>query len=160
MVSGVNGGDLLNQEPDTYACIADDLRRAPVEKCMEKVKKQLAPLEKAREEIPIRIDEVRKSLVEVENLSDLELQKNALEDELEKIRQEAMTGGTNVFQALQEERLNVVKKAEKRRDQLEDDLREKRTAARKEYDEAADRGRVLRAEYDQRKRRSGFWRKK
>lgn len=152
MVSGVTEEDLLNQEPDTYACIADDLRRAPVEKCMEKVKKQLAPLEKAREEIPIRIDEVRKSLVEVENLSDLELQKNALEDELEKIRQEAMTGGTNVFQALQEERLNVVKKAEKRRDQLEDDLREKRTAARKEYDEAADRGRVLRAEYDQRKK--------
>lgn len=152
IVSGVTEEDLLNQEPDTYACIADDLRRAPVEKCMEKVKKQLAPLEKAREEIPIRIDEARKSLVEVENLSDLELQKNALEDELEKIRQEAMTGGTNVFQALQEERLNVVKKAEKRRDQLEDDLREKRTAARKEYDEATDRGRVLRAEYDQRKK--------
>lgn len=152
MVSGVTEEDLLNQEPDTYACIADDLRRAPVEKCMEKVKKQLAPLEKAREEIPIRIDEARKSLVEVENLSDLELQKNALEDELEKIRQEAMTGGTNVFQALQEERLNVVKKAEKRRDQLEDDLREKRAAARKEYDEATDRGRVLRAEYDQRKK--------
>lgn len=118
----------------------------------KKSRNSLAPLEKAREEIPIRIDEVRKSLVEVENLSDLELQKNALEDELEKIRQEAMTGGTNVFQALQEERLNVVKKAEKRRDQLEDDLREKRTAARKEYDEAADRGRVLRAEYDQRKK--------
>ena len=152
IVSGVTEEDLLNQEPDTYACIADDLRRAPVEKCMKKVKKQLAPLEKAREEIPIRIDEARKSLVEVENLSDLELQKNALEDELEKIRQEAMTGGTNVFQALQEERLNVVKKAEKRRDQLEDDLREKRTAARKEYDEATDRGRVLRAEYDQRKK--------
>lgn len=152
MVSGVTEEGLLNQEPDTYACIVEDLRQAPVEKCMEKVKKQLAPLEKAREEIPIRIDEARKSLVEIENLSDLELQKNALEDELGKIRQEAMAGGTGAFQVLQEERLNVVKRAEKRREQLEDALREKRTAVRKEYDEATDREGVLRAEYDQRKK--------
>lgn len=152
MVSGVTEEDLLNQEPDTYACIADDLRQAPVEKCMEKVKKQLAPLEKAREEIPIRIDEARKSLAEIENLSDLELQKNALEDELEKIRQEAMAGGTDAFQTLQEERLDVVKRVEKRREQLEEDLREKRTAARKEYDEATEREQVLRAEYNQRKK--------
>lgn len=152
MISGVTEEDLLNQEPDTYACIADDLRQAPVEKCMEKVKKQLAPLEKAREEIPIRIDEARKSLAEIENLSDLELQKNALEDELEKIRQEAMAGGTDAFQTLQEERLDVVKRVEKRREQLEEDLREKRTAARKEYDEATEREQVLRAEYNQRKK--------
>lgn len=85
LVSEVTDEDVLKS--GDFGAIADDLAMAPADKCLDKYKKSLSKLKKDQEEIPTRIDEASRSIIEVD-VSDLELQKNALNEKLEAVRKD------------------------------------------------------------------------
>ena len=85
LVSEVTDEDVLKS--GDFSAIADDLAMAPADKCLDKYKKSLLKLKKDQQEIPTRIDEASRSIVEVD-VADLELQKNALNEKLEAVRKD------------------------------------------------------------------------
>ena len=85
LVSEVTDEDVLKS--GDFGAIADDLTMAPADKCLDKYKKSLLKLKKDQSEIPTRIDEASRSIVEVD-VADLELQKNALNEKLEAVRKD------------------------------------------------------------------------
>lgn len=85
LVSEVTDEDVLKS--GDFNAIADDLAMAPADKCLDKYKKSLLKLKKDQQEIPTRIDEASRSIVEVD-VADLELQKNALNEKLEAVRKD------------------------------------------------------------------------
>lgn len=85
LVSEVTDEDVLKS--GDFGAIADDLAIAPADKCLDKYKKSLLKLKKDQSEIPTRIDEASRSIVEVD-VADLELQKNALNEKLEAVRKD------------------------------------------------------------------------
>lgn len=85
LVSEVTDEDVLKS--GDFSAIADDLAIAPADKCLDKYKKSLLKLKKYQQEIPTRIDEASRSIVEVD-VADLELQKNALNEKLEAVRKD------------------------------------------------------------------------
>ena len=85
LVSEVTDEDVLKS--GNYSAIADDLAMAPADKCLDKYKKSLLKLKKNQEEIPTRIDEASRSIIDVD-VADLELQKNALNEKLEAVRKD------------------------------------------------------------------------
>lgn len=85
LVSEVTDEDVLKS--GDFGAIADDLAMAPADKCLDKYKKSLLKLKKDQQEIPTRIDEASRSIVEVD-VADLELQKNALNEKLEAVRKD------------------------------------------------------------------------
>lgn len=87
-VSEVTDADILNANPETYALIADELRQAPIEKCIEKAKKAMSKLKERQKELPARIDEASKSLVEIPDLAEMELQRNTLKEQLEDVQRQ------------------------------------------------------------------------
>lgn len=87
-ISTVTDADVLATDPAKYAPIADEVQAAPIEKCLEKAKKAMAKLKDRQKELPARIDEANKALVEVPELADLELQRNALNDQLAEIQKQ------------------------------------------------------------------------
>ena len=50
--------DVINNDPDKYLPVMDDIRTAGIEKSREKCKKALKELNKTQKELPVRIDEV------------------------------------------------------------------------------------------------------
>ena len=85
LVSEVTDEDVLKS--GDFSAIADDLAIAPADKCLDKYKKSLLKLKKDQSEIPTRIDEASRSIVEVD-VADLELQKNALNEKLGAVRKD------------------------------------------------------------------------
>lgn len=85
LVSEVTDEDVLKS--GDFSAIADDLAMAPADKCLDKYKKSLLKLKKDQQEIPTRIDEASRSIVDVD-VADLELQKNALNEKLEAVRKD------------------------------------------------------------------------
>lgn len=85
-ISEITDADVLETDADTYAPIAEEVQAAPVEKCIEKAKKAMAKLKDRQKELPARIDEASKSLVQIPELSDLELQRNALNEQLKEVQ--------------------------------------------------------------------------
>lgn len=87
-ISEITDADVLAADVDTYTPITDEVQAAPVEKCIEKAKKAMAKLKDRQKELPARIDEASKSLVQIPDLADLELQRNALNEQLEAVRKQ------------------------------------------------------------------------
>lgn len=87
-ISEITDADVLATDPAKYAPIADEVNAAPIEKCIEKAKKAMTSLKDRQKELPARIDEVSKSLVDVPELADLELHRNALNEQLEEIQKQ------------------------------------------------------------------------
>lgn len=87
-ISELTDADVLATDPAKYAPIADEVNAAPIEKCIEKAKKAMTSLKDRQKELPARIDEVSKSLVDVPELADLELHRNALNEQLEEIQKQ------------------------------------------------------------------------
>lgn len=87
-ISTVTEADILATDPGKYAPIADEVQAVPIEKCLEKARKAMVKLKDRQKELPARIDEASKSLVEVPELADLELQRNALNDQLAEIQKQ------------------------------------------------------------------------
>lgn len=85
LVSEVTDEDVLKS--GDFSAVADDLAMAPADKCLDKYKKSLLKLKKDQQEIPTRIDEASRSIVDVD-VADLELQKNALNEKLEAVRKD------------------------------------------------------------------------
>lgn len=87
-ISEITDADVLATDPSKYAAIADEITVAPIEKCIEKAKKAMSSLKDRQKELPARIDEASKSLVEVPELADLELHRNALKEQLAEIQEQ------------------------------------------------------------------------
>lgn len=83
----------METDTDTYAPIAEEVQAAPVEKCIEKAKKAMAKLKDRQKELPARIDEASKSLVKIPELSDLELQRNSLNEQLKEVQDQRNDAG-------------------------------------------------------------------
>lgn len=92
-ISDITDADVLATNETEYTPIADEVLAAGVEKATEKAKKAMAKLKERQKELPARIDEASKSLVQVLELSDLELQRNALNEQLEDIRKQRDDAG-------------------------------------------------------------------
>lgn len=92
-ISEITDADVLEADADTYAPIAEEVQAAPVEKCIEKAKKAMAKLKDRQKELPARIDEASKSLVQIPELSDLELQRNALNEQLKEVQDQRNDAG-------------------------------------------------------------------
>lgn len=87
-VSETTDDDVLNTDPEKYAFIAGELQQAPIEKCIEKAKKAMGKLKDRQKELPARIDEASKALVDIPDLAEMELQRNALKEQLEDVQQQ------------------------------------------------------------------------
>lgn len=92
-ISEVTDADVLATDSDKYTPIADEVLAAPVEKCIEKAKKAMSKLKDRQKELPARIDEASKSLVEIPELSALELQRNALNEQLAEVQKQRDDAG-------------------------------------------------------------------
>lgn len=88
LIAEIANADVLATDPVKYALIADEVQAAPIEKCIEKAKKAMAKLKDRQKELPARIDEANKALVDAPELADLELQRNALNDQLAEIQKQ------------------------------------------------------------------------
>lgn len=87
-ISEITDADVLATNEIEYAPIAEEVLAAGAEKATDKAKKAMAKLKDRQKELPARIDEASKSLVPVPELSDLELQRNALNEQLEAVRKQ------------------------------------------------------------------------
>lgn len=87
-ISEITDADVLATNEIEYAPIAEEVLAAGAEKATDKAKKAMAKLKDRQRELPARIDEASKSLVPVPELSDLELQRNALNEQLEAVRKQ------------------------------------------------------------------------
>lgn len=87
-ISEITDADVLATNEAEYAPIAEEVLAAGVEKATDKAKKAMAKLKDRQKELPARIDEASKSFVQVPELSDLELQRNALNEQLEAVRKQ------------------------------------------------------------------------
>lgn len=92
-ISEITDADVLATNETEYALIADEVLAAGVEKATEKAKKAMDKLKERQKELPARIDEASKSLVQIPELSDLELQRNALNEQLEAIQKQRDDAG-------------------------------------------------------------------
>lgn len=87
-ISEITDADVLAKNKDEYKPIADEVLAAGVEKATDKAKKAMSKLKERQKELPARIDEASKSLVQVPELADLELQRNALNEQLEEVQKQ------------------------------------------------------------------------
>lgn len=92
-ISEITDADVLATNEAEYAPIAEEVLAAGVEKATDKAKKAMAKLKDRQKELPARIDEASKSLVQVTELSDLELQRNALNEQLESVKKQRDDAG-------------------------------------------------------------------
>lgn len=87
-ISEITDADVLAINEIEYEPIAEEVLAAGAEKATDKAKKAMAKLKDRQKELPARIDEASKSLVQVPELSELELQRNALNEQLEAVRKQ------------------------------------------------------------------------
>lgn len=92
-ISEITDADVLATNETEYALITEEVLAAGVEKATEKAKKAMVKLKDRQKELPARIDEASKSLVKVQELSDLELQRNALNEQLEEVQKQRDDAG-------------------------------------------------------------------
>lgn len=133
LVSEVTDEDVLKS--GDFSAVADDLAMAPADKCLDKYKKTLLKLKKDQQEIPTRIDEASRSIVEVD-VSDLELQKNALNEKLEAVRKdrEDFSGKYKRVSELNAEIMKIKLDMGDLERKHNADYQQKARAARAEYD--------------------------
>ena len=87
-ISEIADADVLAKNEAEYAPVAEEVLAAGVEKATDKAKKAMIKLKDRQKELPARIDEASKSLAQVPELSDLELQRNALNEQLEAVKKQ------------------------------------------------------------------------
>lgn len=92
-ISEITDADVLAVDVNTYEPVADEILAAGAEKAIEKAKKAMAKLKDRQEELPTRIDEASKSLVQIPELADLELQRNALNEQLKEVQRQRDDAG-------------------------------------------------------------------
>lgn len=137
-VSEITDDDILTSNPAHYKLIADELKIAPVAKCIEKTKKQLAALKDKQKEIPVRIDETHRSIKEVPvSLAELELQKNALNEKLGEIQQEkdGLSGSFKAVDEIQTEIIQVKMDMSEIERKANESLIKSKQEARRKHDE-------------------------
>lgn len=137
-ISEIKDADVLATDLKKYEPIADDLGQAPIEKCIEKAKKQMVLLKKSQAELPTRIDEASKSIVEIPDLAELELQKNALNEQLADIDAQRSDSSkiTDVVHAIQSDIISAQKEIQSIQENAGNELNASRKAKRDIYEKA------------------------
>lgn len=92
-VPEISDSDVLESNADTYMPVADKILAAGDEKSIEKTKKAMSTLKEKQKALSTRINEASKSLVQILELADLELQRNALNEQLEKVQKQRDDAG-------------------------------------------------------------------
>lgn len=135
LVSEVTDEDVLKS--GDFSAVADDLAMAPADKCLDKYKKSLLKLKKDQQEIPTRIDEASRSIVDVD-VADLELQKNALNEKLKAVQKdrEDFSGKYKRVSELNAEIMKIKLDMGDLERKHNADYQQKARAARAEYDSA------------------------
>lgn len=135
LVSEVTDEDVLKS--GDFSAVADDLAMAPADKCLDKYKKSLLKLKKDQQEIPTRIDEASRSIVDVD-VADLELQKNALNEKLKAVQKdrEDFSGKYKRVSELNAEIMKIKLDMGDLERKHNADYQQKTRAARQEYDSA------------------------
>lgn len=144
-VSEVSDADILNANPETYALIADELQQAPIEKCIEKAKKAMSKLKDRQKELPARVDEASKSLVEIPDLAEMELQRNALQEQLKDVQRqkEDMSQAYKTVEDIRGEIMNVKFDMSGIAQNADAAVKQEIRDARRAYDEVTDEANEL-----------------
>ncbi|MDO5540567.1 MAG: AAA family ATPase [Eubacteriales bacterium] len=139
-ISEITDADVLAADVDTYAPIADEVQAAGVEKAIEKAKKAMAKLKDRQKELPARIDEASKSLVQIPELADLELQRNALNEQLEETKKQRddMSEAYKAVEDIRGEILQIKLDMSGIAQTADNKLRQEQREARAAYDAAND----------------------
>jgi len=86
LVTEISDLDVIATEPEKFGTLADDLLAHSVEDLMKREKNSLSILKKDQNDLPIRIDEASKSIVEIDT-AELELGKNTLLEQIKEIEE-------------------------------------------------------------------------
>lgn len=145
LVSEVTDEDVLQVNGKHYESVRDDLEEAPIGKCHEKAKKIMSKLKERQKELPTRIDEANKSLIEIPDLAEMELQRNALTELLEEVQKQRddVSRSYKVVEDLQGEVLAAQREITRLEQAANDGLSQRRRDARKLYDDAMERQNIL-----------------
>lgn len=87
-VSDVTDADVLDEDPDTYLPIADDVRAAGIDKALMKANNSLKKLKEKQKEYPARIDEASRSIVPIEDEDALRNEKARIEKRISETKAE------------------------------------------------------------------------
>lgn len=97
-VSDVTDADVMAADPEKYAAVAEDVRKAGTEKCLEKATRAAAKLKEKQKELPVRIDQAGKALVDVPDVAELAAKQEELKAQLEEV-QKQRDGADGQFKA-------------------------------------------------------------
>ena len=150
LVSEVTDEDVLQESEEKFESIRNDIGEATIDKCLEKAKKIMSKLKENQKELPTRIDEANKSLMEIPDLAEMELQRNALTEQLADVQNQRddVSQSYRAVEDLQEEILAIQKSITGMEQAAHDGLNQRRRDARKLYDEASKRRNDLFREKD------------
>lgn len=86
LITDVTDESVLLGNAEKYEPIRDEILLGGAEKTLQKARKTMTELKKKQDELPVRIDEASKQLVDVPELSDLELQRNEIMERLNAVK--------------------------------------------------------------------------
>lgn len=149
-ISTITDQDILAEDVEKYSPVAEEIGQAPVEKCIEKAKKAMAKLKDRQKELPARIDEASKSLIEIPGLAEMELQRNALKEQLEDVQhqQDDMSQAYKTVEDIRGQIMNTKFELSGIAQKADAAVKQEKYNARKEYDDLAYEANHL---YEQRK---------
>ena len=149
-ISTITDQDILAADVEKYSPVAEEIGQAPVEKCIEKAKKAMAKLKDRQKELPARIDEASKSLIEIPGLAEMELQRNALKEQLEDVQhqQDDMSQAYKTVEDIRGQIMNTKFELSGIAQKADAAVKQEKYNARKEYDDLAYEANHL---YEQRK---------
>lgn len=149
-ISTITDQDILAADEEKYSPVAEEIKQAPVEKCIEKAKKAMAKLKDRQKELPARIDEASKSLIEIPGLAEMELQRNALKEQLEDVQhqQDDMSQAYKTVEDIRGQIMNTKFELSGIAQKADAAVKQEKYNARKEYDDLAYEANHL---YEQRK---------
>lgn len=149
-ISTITDQDILAADVEKYSPVAEEIGQAPVEKCIEKAKKAMAKLKDRQKELPARIDEASKSLIEIPDLAEMELQRNALKEQLEDVQRqrEDMSQAYKTVEDIRSQIMNTKFELSGIAQKADAVVKQEKYNARKEYDDLTYEANRL---YEQRK---------
>ena len=122
--------DLLNSDPEHWKFIRNDVLLGGIDGAIAKAKKQLSRLKKEQEEVPIRIDEASKQLMDVPDIMALEDQKATVLAKI-KAKEEMISAvkSEDESQKIKQEIAKAEQECDALYDSIQRDFREKKQAA-------------------------------
>lgn len=151
-LDGVTDEGILAQEK--YEPIRDELAKAPLEKCTEKAKKQMAELKDRQKELPTRADEAGRSVREVDDKAVLDGRKAEIEKNLAAVRTQ-MASAEAALAPAQEKVMETRAAITRRKQELREAHEQVKHEARREYNNLHEDGEARRAQFTRIERMAG-----